>query len=60
MGNIQELNTDEKANIVAAINEIYQALIAHKQIIYSIHLMHSNGNDSYAVSIPEFSSLAEE
>src|SRR5690606_721256 len=31
VGNIQELNTDEKANIVAAINEINQALVAHKQ-----------------------------
>jgi len=30
VGNIQELNTDEKANIVAAINEIYQEIVAHK------------------------------
>lgn len=31
VGNIQELNTDEKANIVAAINEIYQVLLTHQQ-----------------------------
>ena len=30
VGNIQELNTDEKDNIVAAINEIYQEIVAHK------------------------------
>ena len=60
VGNIQELNTDEKANIVAAINEIYQALVAHKAD-YMQHTPYAiaTGNDSYAVSIPGISSLVE-
>lgn len=30
IGNIEELDTDTKSNIIAAINEIYQEIVAHK------------------------------
>ena len=38
IGNIEELDTDTKSNIIAAINEIYQEIVAHKADYATPHI----------------------
>lgn len=59
VGNLENLDTVEKSNIVLALNEIYQDLVAHKADY--IHLPYSiaDGTNNYTTLINGISSLVE-
>src|SRR5690625_4896117 len=57
VGNLEELDTETKTNLIGAINEIYQDLMTHKADY--IHLPYSiaDGIDTYTTLINGIASL---